>query len=230
MKSLTIWSCVLCVSVLASSVSCQETRKTGPKEDKSEQKDVFNFDDATVGETPKGWTVAETKGAGTPATWKVEAFKDDPKQKNAVRVDSKNKEAVFNILLSDKTYAADVDMTVRVLSISGEDDQGGGLVWRAKDGDNYYITRWNPLEKNLRLYKVEGGARTQLKTADLEGDPKKWHEIRVVHAGTKITVDFDGKRVLEAEDSAFKDGGKVGLWTKADASTWFDDLAISWKK
>jgi hypothetical protein len=176
---------------------------------------------------PKGWTVAETKSDGTPATWRIEALKDDAQHKNAVKVDSKNKEAVFNILMTEASHAADLDLSVALKAGTGEDDRGGGLIWRAKDADNYYITRWNPLEKNLRLYKVEGGARTQLKSADFEADPKGWHTIAVSHVGKKITVRFDDKVVLEAEDETFKERGKVGLWTKADASTWFDDVVIA---
>jgi len=198
-----------------------ETKKT------EDAKVTFTFEDAMTGTVPKGWTVAETKGAGTPATWRVDALKDDPKHKNVVKVDSKNKEHVFNMLLSEASYAADLDLSVAIKSGTGEDDQGGGLVWRAKDADNYYITRWNPLENNIRLYKVEGGLRTTLKSADnVQSDAKQWHTLSVSHSGKKITVKFDDKVILEAEDESIKDPGKVGLWTKADASSWFDDVVI----
>jgi hypothetical protein len=200
----------------------------GPETKKTEDTKVtFNFDDAMTGTVPKGWTVAETKGAGTPATWRVDALKDDPKHKNAVKIDSKNKESVFNLLLSEASYAPDLDLSVAIKPGSGEDDQGGGLVWRAKDADNYYVTRWNPLENNVRLYKVEAGLRTTLKSADnVQADAKQWHALAVSHAGKKITVKFDGKVILEAEDESIKAAGKVGLWTKADASSWFDDVVI----
>jgi hypothetical protein len=229
MKSATSLVWVTAFSLFASggALVAQETKKG---DDKDKEKAVFKFDDATVGETPKGFTVAETKGGGTPATWKVEAMKDDSKAKHAVRVETKNKEAVFNLLLSDKSYAADLEVSVKVKSDTGEDDRGGGLLWRAKDADNYYTTRWNPLEKNIRLYKVEGGKRTMLKSMEIEADAKTWHELEVEHKADRIKVSFDGKEVLVAEDATFKDGGKVGLWTKADASTWFDDLEIELKK
>ena len=202
-----------------------ETRKTG-----DQTKAVFDFDAAVTGSVPKGWTVAETKGAGTPAAWRVEALKDDAKHKNAVKVDTKNKESVFNLLLSETSYAADLDLSVAIKAATGDDDQGGGLVWRAKDADNYYITRWNPLENNIRVYKVEAGQRTMFKSAEAVADPKQWHTIAVTHRGAKITVKLDDKVVLEAEDSTFKDAGKVGFWTKADASSWFDDLVVAWQK
>jgi hypothetical protein len=191
---------------------------------------TFNFDSEKAGQRPAGWTVAETKGAGTPATWTVEAVKDDPKRKQAAKVQTANKEAVFNLLLSEAAYKADLTIKVSVLSGTGEDDQGGGLFWRAKDADNYYVTRWNPLEKNLRLYKVVAGKRSILKSAEIVADPKTWHDITVVHEGSKIAVSFDGKVVAEAEDSDLKDAGKIGLWTKADACTWFDDLEVTTRK
>jgi hypothetical protein len=202
--------------------------KPAPETRKTDEKVTYTFDDAMTGLVPKGWTVAETKSDGAPATWRVEAMKEDAAHKNAVKVDSKNKEAVFNLLMTEASHPADLDYSVAVKAGTGEDDRGGGVLWRAKDADNYYITRWNPLEKNIRLYRVEAGARTTLKSADgIEADAKTWHSIAVSHRGKKITVKFDDKIVLEAEDEALKDGGKVGLWTKADASSWFDDVVIT---
>lgn len=238
MKTFTKAVCILISAMVGSGWSAaqkaSETRREGASAETrpaaGEEKVAFSFDDATPGSVPKGFTAAETKGAGTPATWKIEALKDDAKHKNAVKVDSKNKEAVFNLLLSEKSYGPDVDLAVDLKAASGEDDQGGGLVWRAKDANNYYITRWNPLEKNIRLYKVEGGARTMFKSADVDADPRNWHEIEVTQKGAKIVVELDDKQVLAVEDATFKDGGKVGLWTKADASSWFDNLVIAWKK
>jgi hypothetical protein len=240
MKTVTSAICVMVLALVTSGFAAAqkkeapETRKAGEHAESrpadGEEKASFTFDDGTPGALPKGFTVAETKGAGTPATWKVETLKDDAKHKNAVKVDSKNKEGVFNVLLSEKTYGPDLEISVDIKAGSGEDDQGGGLVWRAKDANNYYITRWNPLEKNIRLYKVEGGVRTMFKSADVVADPKEWHEIEVAQTGAKIVVELDDKEVLTTDDSTFKEGGKVGLWTKADASSWFDNLVIEWKK
>ncbi len=95
-----------------------------------------------------------------------------------------------------------------------------------QDKNNYYITRWNPLETNLRLYHVLNGKRTQLKSVDIETDAAAWHTIHVKARGNKIVVSFDGKPLIETEDTTFANAGKIGLWTKADASTAFDDLKI----
>ncbi len=132
----------------------------------------------------------------------------------------------FNLALVAGTSARDLDLSVRIKAVAGKDDRGGGLVWRAKDARNYYIARYNPLEANFRAYKVEAGRRTMLRDAKVPGDGA-WHTLRVTMVGPKITCDLDGKRHLEAEDSTFPEAGRVGLWSKADARSYFDDLTLA---
>lgn len=139
---------------------------------------------------------------------------------------AENANRVYNLTLLDGTSPKDLDVSVRVKAIAGKLDQGGGLVWRAKDKDNYYTARYNPLEDNLRVYKVEGGKRTQLDHADVPGD-REWHTLRITMKGRAIVGYLDGKKLLIAEDSTFPDAGRVGLWSKADAVSYFDDLTIS---
>ena len=110
--------------------------------------------------------------------------------------------------------------------MAGKNDQGGGLVWRAKDAKNYYIARYNPLEDNFRVYKVEGGKRTMFENAKVPGD-MEWHTLRITMKGSKITCYLDGKKHLEAEDSTFPEAGRIGLWSKADAQSYFDDLTVA---
>ena len=110
--------------------------------------------------------------------------------------------------------------------MTGAEDQGGGPIWRAKDADNYYIARWNPLENNFRVYFVKDGKRIQLASADIETDPGTWHEIEIEHVGNRIVAEFDDEEVIEIEDSTFAEGGMVGLWTKADAATAFDNFKV----
>ena len=110
---------------------------------------------------------------------------------------------------------------MRLRADSGEVDQGGGLVWRARDADNYYVTRWNPLEENLRLYRVVGGERKMLVSMPIEADSSAWHDLSVRMTGSEIEVAFDGRTALRADDSTFSGAGKIGMWTKADASTSF---------
>lgn len=160
-----------------------------------------------VGEVGK-WEVADDSGNRVLAQ---KAENDDP---------------VYNVALAEGSDYKDLDLSVRVRAVGGKFDQGGGLVWRAKDAKNYYIARYNPLENNYRVYKVVDGKRTQLGTADVPGDAK-WHTLRVTMRGDKITCELDGKKYLEAEDATLPDKGKIGLWSKADAQSYFDDLAVS---
>lgn len=134
-------------------------------------------------------------------------------------------ERVFNVALVEGTSYKDLDLSVRVKAVAGKEDQGGGLIWRAKDRDNYYVARYNPLEDNLRVYKVEDGKRTQLDHADAPGD-REWHTLRITMNGREILGYLDGKKLLVAEDSTFPEAGRIGLWTKADARSHFDDLTV----
>ncbi len=137
-----------------------------------------------------------------------------------------NDDDTFNVVLVDGTQHKDVDIRVRLKAVAGELDRGGGLVWRAKDKDNYYIARYNPLEDNFRVYKVQAGKRTQFQSARTLGDTK-WHTLRVTMTGTKIACYLDGMKYLEADDATFSEAGRIGLWSKADARSYFDDLKVA---
>jgi 3-keto-disaccharide hydrolase len=139
---------------------------------------------------------------------------------------AKNEDATFNVALAEGTSYKDIDLSVKLKAVAGEVDRGGGVVWRAKDAKNYYIARYNPLEDNFRAYKVEKGKRTQFASAKVPGD-EAWHTLRATMSGAKITCYLDGKKLLEAEDSTFREAGMVGLWSKADAQSYFDDLALA---
>ncbi len=138
---------------------------------------------------------------------------------------ARNEDATFNVALVEGTSYKDLDLSVKLRAIAGDVDRGGGLVWRAKDEKNYYIARYNPLEDNFRVYKVQDGKRTEFASARIPGD-EKWHTLRVTMAGNKITCYLDGKKHLEAEDSTFPEAGMIGLWSKADAQSYFDDLSV----
>ena len=139
---------------------------------------------------------------------------------------AKNDDATFNVALVQGTSDTDIDLSVRLKAVAGEIDRGGGLVWCARDARNYYIARYNPLEDNFRVYKVQDGKRTMFKGEKVPGDDK-WHTLRVTMVGPKITCYFDGKQYLAAEDATFPGAGMIGLWSKADAQTYFDDLTVS---
>ncbi len=138
---------------------------------------------------------------------------------------AENPDATFNVALVSGTSAKDLDLSVRLKPIAGKEDRGGGLVWRAKDAKNYYIARYNPLEDNFRVYKVVDGKRTMFQDAKaprVEG----WRSIRVVMKGDHIECYLDGNKLLDVHDATFPDAGRVGLWSKADAQSYFDDLML----
>jgi hypothetical protein len=177
-------------------------------------KRTWTFDDDEAGVIAKGFT-------NEVGEWKV-AASDNGK---ALAQSAKNPNSVFNVTLISDTNAKDVDLTVRMKAIAGEHDQGGGLVWRAKDAKNYYLARYNPLEDNYRLYHVVGGKRTLIQNVDITHSDG-WHTLRVTMTGDQITCYYYDKKYLEARDSTFPEAGKIGLWSKADAQSQFDDLTL----
>jgi hypothetical protein len=188
-----------------------------------------SYDDATVGLLPDGWKILETHGTGTPAVWKIDEDKDGKNVNRFVRLaESKNRGATFNVLLSKSEIGADFELSVRLRADGGAEDQGGGVVWRASGPNDYYVTRWNPLEKNVRTYKVERGRRTMLSSVDVDADARGWHELALRVRGDEHEVSFDKKRVAIVDDATYMDAGRFGFWTKADATTSFDDLRVSW--
>ena len=175
----------------------------------------WNFESDPPGKIAEGFTAAVGQ-------WEVATDGEN----HVLYQKAKNDDATFNVALIDGTSCQDVDLTVRLKSVAGEIDRGGGLIWRAKDKNNYYICRYNPLEDNFRVYKVEGGKRTMFKGARTPGD-ENWHTLRVTMSGKKITCYFDSGKLLEAEDETFPEAGMIGLWSKADAQSYFDDLTIN---
>jgi len=188
----------------------------------------WNFDKHATGEWPDGLRVASTHSGKAPAKWAIQADPTAPSKPNVLRLlETRNTGHTYNLLVFDHTSLRDLDLRVALKANSGEEDQGGGLIWRCKDENNYYICRLNPLESNFRVYKVEGGKRTQFKSAEVRARAGQWYTIRVVMIGDDIHCDLDGKELLTAKDATFKDAGKIGLWTKADAASSFDDLTAS---
>ncbi len=185
----------------------------------------WKFEDAKVGELPKGWSAAKT-GEGPGSVWKVLEDATAPAGAKVVaQTSSDGKGPLFNLCVSTEPKLADVEINLSLKAVSGKIDQGGGPVWRYQDANNYYIARVNPLEDNFRFYKVIGGKRTQLATADVKATAGEWHKLRIVHRGDSIQCSLNGKLLLEAKDDAILKAGQVGLWTKADAVTSFDGVS-----
>jgi hypothetical protein len=182
---------------------------------------AWDFEGDEPGKPPAGFEFASTGGTPT-GKWVVER---DGANKVLAQVDTDKTKNRFALAIARDSSLKDLKLSVRGKPVSGEVDQSVGVVWRCRDADNYYIARSNVIESNLRLYKVVKGARTQL--ASKEGLKLKagdWQTLAVEQKGSAITVTLNGEKMLEADDKTFADAGKVGLWTKADAVTWYDDL------
>lgn len=217
--AITAWLLGLCAG-------CQGTPAIGGRVPESSAGAVrFDFDDVALGALPAGWGIAETDGKGTPGTWRV--ADDGAGHRALMLAATRNTGSTFNLLLAPGEHAADVALSVRLRALAGVEDRGGGLVWRCRDGDEYAIARWNPLEENVRVYHVVGGRRTQVASADVFADPDAWHVLAVVARGGRVEVRFDGAALLAYDDGTIAHGGRVGVWTKADAATAFDDFEIT---
>lgn len=188
---------------------------------------TFNFDGSRAGTLPEGWSIRETGQPTATATWTVVADSTAPSKPNVLALTRTEAHgSTFNLAIADNISFRDLDLTVKVKAVTGEEDQGGGPIWRCKDENNYYVCRFNPLERNYRVYKVVNGRRKQLSTTRVATEPGKWYSVRVTMIDDQIDCYLNGKKLLETKDDTFKDAGKVGLWTKADAATHFDDLVV----
>jgi hypothetical protein len=176
---------------------------------------------------PGNFSFART-GAGRSGQWIVRAASDAPSAPNVLaQVDTDTTEYRFPVAVANEPLLRDVRLSVRCKPVSGKVDEACGLVLRYRDQDNYYVTRANALENNVRLYRVVKGDRRQF--ADWKGTVSKgnWHSLRVDAKGDHFEVYWDDKKVIDAYDATFPDAGKVGVWTKADSVSYFDDLTAS---
>ena len=176
-----------------------------------------------------GWQAGSTGGTGEHASWEQGADKAPVSMPNVLAITSINhkSESRFNLFWTEQLRFQDGSVAVAVRADDGVIDQGGGPMWRVQDQDNYYVCRFNPLEANYRVYVVEGGVRRQLGTALAAVTAGKWHRIEVQHAGDHIQCWLDGQKLLDVHDGTIPHVGGVGLWTKADARTSFDDLLVN---
>jgi hypothetical protein len=187
-----------------------------------------NFDSDVPGTAPKGWFCTQT-GTGT-AKWTVEKDDTAPSQPNVLK---QSGIATYPVALKeDGNLIDDGFVEVHFKAVAGSEDRAGGLVWRAQDANNYYVVRANALEDNIVLYKTLNGVRSPLDIVGRKGGygvnmrvpANQWHALRVEFKGARFNVVFNGKPVFEVEDGTFANAGMVGLWTKADSVTLFDDF------
>jgi hypothetical protein len=143
-----------------------------------DRKPLFHFTPADAGKLPAGWTAVRT-GQGDGSVWKVVADAAAPSKSGYVLAQTAaGPNGLFNVCVTDAGRYRDVEVSVAFKAVRGELDQGGGIVWRYQDPNNYYIARFNPLEDNFRLYKVVNGKRQQLATKEgLKAPAGEWHTL-----------------------------------------------------
>jgi hypothetical protein len=181
--------------------------------------ETVNFDNLKTGAAPPGWTATQT-GSGS-AKWSVEKDDSAPSQPNVLK---QSGEATFPVCIKNNTSLKDGFVEVKFKPIAGKEDQAGGVIWRVQDANNYYVARANALEDNVTIYHTINGQRVAFKNINTKVTSGVWHTLRVDFEGNKFTVSFDGNKVIEATDASFADAGKVGVWTKADSVTLFDNF------
>jgi hypothetical protein len=182
--------------------------------------DTENFDSTRPGALPEGWEAGVT-GKGSPS-WAVGADPTAPTPKHVLQQIGSG---TFPWCVKKNSSLADGFVEVKFKAIRGKEDQAGGVVWRWKDGNNYYVARANALENNVSVYYTANGKRNTLKYVDAPVSLNAWHTLRVEFAGTTIKVMLNGKTYIEVADSRIAGAGAVGVWTKADSVTSFDDFS-----
>ena len=180
---------------------------------------TINFDETKPGELPAGWMGGVT-GGGTPK-WEVVADATAPSQSNALKQAG---EGTYPWCVKKDVALTDGFVEVKFKPLAGKEDQAGGVVWRWKDGDNYYVARANALEDNVTIYHTLKGSRRAFKNVNAKVAPNQWHTLRVDFKANHFVVTFDGRKAIEADDDSITGAGAVGVWTKADSVTLFDDF------
>ena len=186
--------------------------------------ETVNFDRASPGRPPAGWTATQT-GTGQ-AIWAVVQDDTAPSKPNVLK---QSGEATYPVCIKDDTSVRDGFVEVKFKPISGKIDQAGGVIWRVRDANSYYVARANALEDNVTIYDTVNGRRTERKRTNMKVASNEWHTIRVDFQDQHFTVTLDGKKAMEWDDATFKEAGKVGVWTKADSVTLFDDFTYGGK-
>jgi hypothetical protein len=190
--------------------------------------ETVDFNNAKPGKLPPHWIGTQT-GKGE-AKWSIEKDLDAPGKPCVLK---QSGQAAFPVCIKDDVRLQNGYVEVRFKPISGKEDQAGGLIWRVKDKDNYYVCRANALEDNVVLYKMVGGKRSVLEIVGRKGgygvkEPvagAQWHTLRVDFKDHTFKVTFDGKHLFDVQDNTLTEPGNVGVWTKADSVTLFDDFS-----
>lgn len=181
---------------------------------------LISFDSEDSATSPKGFK--GFNNCSQNINWQV--IVDDSNK--VVKQQSKNESSCYNVLMLDATAYLDFTASVKIKAVAGNEDQGGGLIWRCQNENNYYLARYNPLENNFRFYKVVNGNRKQLKSVESNIKSGEWFTMTIYMKGKNVSCSLNGNLLIQTTDETFPNAGRIGFWTKADAVTCFDELII----
>lgn len=189
----------------------------------------WNFDDVPEGSLPAGWKIEATGQDKATAKWQVIKDTQAPLDHSVLSLTETNhtERGVFNICWTSEVSFFEGEIAVFLKANSGKIDKGGGPIWRVQDRNNYYIARYNPLEENVSIYYVKDGKRVMLGYTGKIELKDTWHILKISHRGDRIRAFLDGdmKLMVNSGEHITQQGG-VGLWTKADAATSFDNFTV----
>jgi len=189
---------------------------------------IVTFDSFAVGSAPPGWTVARTNH-GTPARWEVRQDQSAPTPPYVLaQVSEDPTDDRFPIAILNGMNFRDGEISVRIKPLSGREDQGGGVVWRYRDENNYYLVRANASNNTVAVFRVQHGQRVAIQPGVKHHIPANaWSILKVVARGNRYQIYVDHRRIMEGVDSAFPGSGRVGLCTVADSVMYFDDFRVA---
>jgi hypothetical protein len=188
---------------------------------------TWDFQSDAVNSPPAGFSFGRT-GQGREGKWVVLVDASGPAGDHVLaQVDTDDTDYRFPVAVADGPSLKDLRLEVRCKAVGGKVDEACGLVFRYRDPDNYYVARANALEDNVNLYQVVKGRRRQIKGWHGKVTADDWHALAIEARGDHLQVFWEGKPIIDARDGTFRDGGKIGLWTKADSVTYFDALTAT---
>jgi len=190
--------------------------------------ETVHFDSTKPGQLPPGWLAGIT-GAGQPR-WTVTTDPSTPGASNVLAQSGQAASRGYPWCVNTNVSLKDGFVEVKFKPVSGKEDQAGGVLWRWQDGDNYYVARGNALEDNVILFRTVHGVRKELRSVPMKVAPGQWHTLRADFSGSHVTVTFDGQKAMDWEDETFQKAGAVGVWTKADSVTMFENFSYGERK
>lgn len=186
---------------------------------------VITFDNDPLGAPPPRFEFGRT-GRGAEGKWTVEPERGNARNHVLLQSSADTTDYRFPVAILKDESLRDATLSVRARPLSGEVDQGFGLVWRYRDVNNYYITRCNADEDNCTIYHTIHGSRRAFQNHNVKVAKNTWHTLKMAARGNHFVVWFDGEKVLDARDDTFQ-SGRVGMWTKADSVIEFDDFTVA---